>query len=290
MSLPSPVQPLPLGPDLWIKRDDTIGGSKARMLGRWIPRLAGAGRTVVAAGPCGSNWLTLLVDASRRHGFPLELWTFPQAMNDRARRNREVLRSLGRAHHECRSPEDFALRAAAAAPRLLSRRVLVTPVAGTEPATIAAYVEAIVELAGQVKAGLLPMPQRIFVALGSGGIAAGLLAGITRLGLPTRIHAVRVTNVLLANRWRVLGLAAAALRLLGRPETPDPAQLIIETRFCGRYGAPIPAGRYARRRFAAEAGIELDDGYTAKTAAAMLASPAPGPTLLWHSVPGPAPG
>jgi D-cysteine desulfhydrase len=279
LELPSPVERLPWGP--WIKRDDAVGGSKARMLEFCLERYAASGRTVLAVGPDGSNWLATLAAASRARGFPLELWTFPQILNDRARANRRALRELGPARRAAAGAPEFLARAAIRAPLLLSRRVLVTPFAGTEPSTILAYVNAVLELKEQIDVGLLPPPRRIVVALGSGGIAAGLLAGTELAGLPARISAVRVAGPFLGRRGRILALAHASLRLLGSSARLDGARLEIIGRYEGRYGEAVPGGRRARARFAAEAGIELDDGYTAKAAAALQDDP--GPTLFWHT-------
>ena len=48
---------------------------------------------------------------------------------------------------------------------------------GSSPLGCVGYVEAAAELAEQVRAGDLPAPSHIVVALGSGGTAAGLAAG-----------------------------------------------------------------------------------------------------------------
>ncbi len=58
------------------------------------------------------------------------------------------------------------------------------------------YVEAAIELAEQVGAGELPEPSHIVVALGSGGTAAGLLAGLKLAGLRSRLVCVLVNDLI----------------------------------------------------------------------------------------------
>jgi 1-aminocyclopropane-1-carboxylate deaminase/D-cysteine desulfhydrase-like pyridoxal-dependent ACC family enzyme len=286
LDLPTPVQRSTLAPDLWIKRDDAtgapIGGSKARVMEFCLRRFAAAGRTVVALGPEGSNWLANLAWASRAHGLDVELWTFPQILNDHARRNRDALSGTPRMH--ATGPAEYLTRSIVRGARLLSNRTLLAPMGGSAPFTAAAHVNAILELAGQIDAAALPMPRRIYVALGSAGTAAGLLAGLALARLPIELVAVPITTRLLANRRRVLRLARRTLDTLGARVTVEPGRLRLIREFCGRYGEPTPAGRAARARFRDADGIELDDSYTAKAAAAMLTElDRPGPALFWNT-------
>lgn len=282
LTLPTPVHRL-RSIDAWVKRDDImgapIGGSKARTLEFCLDRFAD-GRTVLAFGPYGSNWLANLAWAGRTYGFPVEIWTFPQVLNDHAARNRRAIRGVSR-----HSPgyAEFAGAALVRAGRVFSDRTRVAPIAGTEPSTVVAHVNAALELGAQIDAGLLPAPRRIVVALGSGGTAAGLLAGTQLLHLPTEICAVRITSLLMANRARVLSLARRTLAMLSPGAVLEAGRLRVLHDYCGTYGEPIPAGRAARSRFRAEEGIDLDDSYTAKAAAALLDAPGPGPTLFWNT-------
>lgn len=282
LKLPTPVHRL-RSIDAWIKRDDImgapIGGSKARTLEFCLDRFAD-GRTVLAFGPCGSNWLANLEWAGRTYGFPVEIWTFPQILNDHAARNRRAIRRVSR--HSAGYAE-FAGAALVRAGRVFSARTRVAPIAGTEPATVVAHVNAALELGAQIAAGELPAPRTIVVALGSGGTAAGLLVGTQLLGLDTEIRAIRITSLVMANRPRVLSLARRTLAMLEPAAVLEAGRLRVVHDYCGTYGEPIPAGRAARARFRAEEGIDLDDSYTAKTAAALFDAPGPGPKLFWNT-------
>lgn len=293
LQLPTPVHRLDaisaqVGGEVWIKRDDRmgapIGGSKARALEFCLRQFIGAGKTILAYGPYGSNWLANLAWASRAHGFPVEIWTFPQHLNDHARRNMNLLRGLGRDLRHAQGPAEFVTHAIVRAGRLLSSRTHTAPIAGTTPHTIVAHVNAMMELKRQIESGELPMPGRIFVALGSGGTTAGMLAGATLLEMPVQIVAVRVTVLLMSNRTRILSLARRTLALLDPDVRLDASRLKLVGHFCGIYGQPTPEGREARRRFAVTEGIDLDDSYTAKAAAALLATPpSDRPTLFWNT-------
>jgi hypothetical protein len=63
---------------------------------------------------------------------------------------------------------------------------------GSSPLGTLGYAAAALELAEQVHAGVLPEPAAIYVPLGSGGTAAGLLLGARLGGLASRVCAVRV--------------------------------------------------------------------------------------------------
>src|SRR5439155_1555742 len=136
-------------------------------------------------------------------------------------------------------------------------------------------------------------PGSVFVTVGgTGGTVAGLLLGIAWLGWPTRVIAVRVAPLLVANRWRSLRLARGARRLLARVDVPLPAPRAPElVNALGRgYGWPTVAGESARR-LAAPHGLILDPTYGAKAFAFFLQR---GPwnvqrAVFWHTFAMPAP-
>ena len=59
------------------------------------------------------------------------------------------------------------------------------PAGGTLPLTVLAQAQAALEVAAQVRDGLLPAPDRCYVAHGTGGTPAGLALGFKLAGLPT---------------------------------------------------------------------------------------------------------
>ena len=85
---------------------------------------------------------------------------------------------------------------------------------GSVPLGCVGYVEAAIELSEQVEAGELPEPSHIVVPLGSGGTAAGLLAGLKLAGLRSRLVCVLVNDLIRVDERTVARLAGRTLRLL----------------------------------------------------------------------------
>jgi 1-aminocyclopropane-1-carboxylate deaminase/D-cysteine desulfhydrase-like pyridoxal-dependent ACC family enzyme len=132
------------------------------------------------------------------------------------------------------------------------------------------YLDALLELEQQVRDGLLPEPDLIFVALGSGGTAAGLLAGLALSTLRSRIVAIPVMHLPMA-RALVTTLAARALRVSEHVVTPNwSSRLELDARWIGKgYGFPTQAGESAIE-IAAKYGLSLESTYTGKAFAAAL--------------------
>lgn len=249
---------------VWVKRDDGIGGGKTRKLEFFHPP-----GPLLAVGSEGSNWLRAL--AARRKD--VRILTWPQTHNASSRRN--IARIPQRRHRDFGT---FALAALAELPRVLSGGRTLVPIGGSDPLTTLGWVNAAFELAAQVRRGDCPAPDAIFVALGTCGTSAGLSLGLALAGLTARLHAVRIAGPWTARRRNVEGLAAQAAWLLD--ELPRAADLEVEHGFVGPgYGAATPESLAARAWFAP---LELDDSYTAKAAACLLARRSAYKTpLLW---------
>ena len=149
------------------------------------------------------------------------------------------------------------------------------------------HVNAALELADQVAAGLLPAPRSVVVPLGSGGTAAGLALGLALAGLDATVVAARVGPRLGATRGRVLRLAAATRRFVqrraGRRLPPPVPVRVVHDVYGGAYGRELPAGTRAALLLQETLAARLDATYSAKGCAAALALAArdPGPTLFW---------
>jgi D-cysteine desulfhydrase len=269
-TLPTPVERR-LG--LWIKRDDRthpeLGGGKIRKLEFYVPK-----RPALAVGTRGSNWLVAL----QRFRRDVRIFTIPQHLNEAAAANARRLRPERHFTDEL----FFAVRFLAEVPRLLGDSLDLAPMGGTDPVTTLGYVNAALELGEQVRRGECPEPDAIFVALGSGGTAAGLALGLPLAGLRSKLVAVRVTIPPIARLGRVHDLATQCAWLLDLKRVRC-AEVELVGDGWGGYAKPTPAGREAQARFAG-AGLALDPSYTAKAAAVALARAssfrAP---LLWHT-------
>jgi D-cysteine desulfhydrase len=286
---------------IWIKDDgaySALGGNKARKL-EWL--LADARRrgkrTILTGGAFGTNHGLATAVFARRLGMRTVLVLAPQPETDHVRAQLERLRASGAEIHV--APDfwsSFLLAGWLAAVRSgpgLKLPYLVPP-GGSSPLGCVGYVRAALELSEQVEAGELPEPSHIVVALGSGGTAAGLLAGLRVSGLRSRLLCVLVSDVIRMEARSVVRLARRTLRYLKEHgadvvTAPLTGALKVEPRWIGRgYGYATPESERARRLLAERERVTLDPVYTGKTMACLLGLNAsgalgPGPILYWHT-------
>lgn len=150
-----------------------------------------------------------------------------------------------------------------------------------------AYADAVLELEQQIASGALPMPDAIVTAVGSGGTAAGLLAGVVERGLATRVVGVQVVGGRVA-RGLVLTLAARALRHRKRSLRGLLQHFELTRAELGEgYGHPSERGAKASEH-AERLGLRVEPTYTAKAFAhALSLAQAPGKRrviLYWHTL------
>ena len=160
------------------------------------------------------------------------------------------------------------------------------PAGGSNLLGTLGMVAAAVELAEQVRAGVLPEPDLIVLPLGSGGSAAGLTAGLIRTGLRTRVLAVAV-----AEPVKVFGTKSAHAGQRARPALVSSGCFRRSSKSSdatwARATAVRPTKASARLREAARVGLILDDTYTAKAFAAALDLVALGDerhVLFWNTL------
>jgi D-cysteine desulfhydrase len=292
----TPVERSDAAPGLWLKRDDlsadTLGGNKVRALEFLLGGLRPDER-VLTVGGRGSTHALATARHARRLGADAVVVRWRQEMNDAARAVDQTLRGEAHTVHDAIGVVDayarvLLLRAGA---RIARHPLRWIPAGGTTPLGILGHLNAALELAEQVRAGLLPTPARIVLPLGSGGTAAGLALGLAVAGLPTTVVGARVVPRLVANRARVLALAHRTARLIerlapaGTPALPRPSRDSVRVEgafYGGAYGRETDAGREAARRVGAlHPELRLDATYSAKACAAALASCDDAPTVLW---------
>jgi D-cysteine desulfhydrase len=289
---PSPVEPVALGGArgrLWLKRDDldapSVGGNKVRAL-EFLLGGVGAGDTVLTLGGEGSTHVLATAHHAARLGARTVAIRWPHEMHEAAHQVAAIARAGSHAVHEARTIVDAFVRAWWLRQRHPDWHWV--PFGGSTPRGALGHVNAALELAAQVRAGALPAPRRIVVALGSGGTTAGLLVGLALAGLEAELVAVRVGPRIGTNRTTVLRLARRTRRLLERltsaplPPLPAARLRVLHEHYGGAYGRPLAAGTVAARFFA-DVGLRLEATYTAKAAAAALAiaREAEGDTVFW---------
>lgn len=279
---PTPLHPAPrlsreLGVPLLLKRDDLagtgLGGNKLRGLEFLIADALAQGcdSLVTGAGP-QSNWTMLAALACLRHGLEPHVVCYgsggsePQG-NMRLHRWLGVdVRFTGVAE---RSSVDAGIETVTAELRAAGRRPYPVPRGGATPLGALGYVRASVELAAQL-AQLDEPPAGLWLATGSCGTQAGLVAGAALTAAACQVVGVTVSRPVAECTARVRELAAAAAALAGiGADLPRPD---VRGGWIGPgYGVPSAAGQAAARLVAETEGVFLDPVFGAKAMAALIA-------------------
>ena len=288
------------GAELWVKRDDRTseiyGGNKVRKL----ERLIGDARrqdcdTLVTTGAYGSHHALATSMFGRRWGFDVHSVLVPQRITKHVSENLRAQLGMGTVVHPVRTwagvaPKILTLLAQL---RLQGRRPYRIPHGGSSAIGAIGYVDAGLELAGQIDRREVPEPQSIHLALGSGGTSAGLAVGLAAAGLEVPIVAVRVTPLAVCNRWTVRSLVRDVIGELRRRDTsfPDVTRNAIR---CIRIDGSMYGSGYGESGGEVEAamaragddGLELDPTYTAKSYAAFIRDSRQdsGPRIYWHTL------
>ncbi|TCO44233.1 D-cysteine desulfhydrase family protein [Actinocrispum wychmicini] len=247
------------GPRILVKRDDVnglgVGGNKLRKLEFLIGEALAAGvDTVITFGALQTNHGRQTAAVCARLGLRCELILVKEV--DRADEAYEksgnmLLDHLYGAHvHICETGEE----AGQVYERVNAERNAVTfPVGGSNSTGILGYVAAAAELHDQ-RADI----DKIVVAVGSAGTAAGLALGIKQLDWPVTLIGACVSRTAEESRAYVEGLAGAV-------------DIELTDRAVGAgYGVPTRQMWAAVRLFARTEGITLDPVYSGKAAAALV--------------------
>lgn len=278
---PTPLHPAErlsgeLGVPVLLKRDDLagtgLGGNKLRGLEYLIADALGQGCDclVTGAGP-QSNWTMLAALACVRYQIEPHVVCYGSSAADEG--NMRLHRWLGVdvrfTGDPGRSSVDAGIEAVTAELRAAGRRPYPVPRGGATPLGALGYVRASVELAAQLEA-LGERPSGLWLATGSCGTQAGLVAGAAMTGAPYEVVGVTVSRPVAECRERVRALAAGAAALGGIAASP--AEPAVRGGWIGPgYGAASAEGERAARMVAAAEGIFLDPVFGAKAMAALIA-------------------
>lgn len=268
---------------LWVKCDDQCGplygGNKPRKLEYLVAQALRRGRAgLITTGAIGTHHGLATAIAARAAKLRAVLVLLPQPVTEHVRESLLLAHAHGAELHLAESVAGVAAVVARlyASATLRGAPLALIPTGGTSAIGAIGFVRAGLELADQVRRGELPEPDAIFVALGTGGTAAGLLAGLRLAGLRSRVVAVLVTDILPPTAPRLLRLAKASVRLMRRAGEEigsldlAPDSIVVESDYLGGgYGEPTDEGAAATVAGEVE-GIELEQTYTAKTFAAFI--------------------
>jgi D-cysteine desulfhydrase len=283
---PTPLHPAPrlsaeLGVPVLLKRDDLagvgLGGNKLRGLEYIIAdaRRRGCDCLVTGAGP-QSNWTMLAALACLRHQIEPHVISYGRSAADGGAAdegNMRLHRWLGVDVRFTGDPDrasvDAGIKAVAAELRASGRRPYTVPRGGATPLGALGYVRASIELADQL-AALGERPSALWLATGSCGTQAGLVAGAALTGAPYEVMGVTVSRPVDECRERVRVLAAEAAAL-GGIDAVIGEPTVLGGWIGPGYGIPSTEGRAAARMMAMTEGVFLDPTFGAKAMAGLLA-------------------
>ncbi|MCH9695673.1 MAG: pyridoxal-phosphate dependent enzyme [Gammaproteobacteria bacterium] len=300
-SLPTPVSHHVIGTstvnhDVFVKQDDLTsplyGGNKVRKLEYLLRRAMDRGATRVATfGAAGSNHA--LATSMFAHELGLDCTCFlagqkatpniVPTLNQHLQLGTELVR-YGRGIDHLQLFRRY----------IQNRKTWVIPLGGTCWLGAVGFVNAGLELAAQIAAGVLETPHRIYLANGTMGSVAGLAIGLALAGHDTEIHAVRVADSSMNHPKVLHKLIAKTLRLLRRmdpsiPDSTDPHKNIRwrDDFYAGGYAVFDDATCRAVDRAKKEMGLTLETTYTGKAMTALLhdiqTGDDVGPVLFWNT-------
>lgn len=300
VSRPTPVERLDLGgwlacDSVWHKRDDLTsplyGGNKIR---RYEFVLADALRkgadNLVTVGGLGSTQVTATAMYGREVGIPVTAVMFDQPVTTFLREALLCDAAAGATLIRGYSYLGTAIRTL----RLLRgmKRPYFIPPGASNPLANIGYLDALLELDAQVRAGLLPRPDLMVLPSGSSGTLAALAIGCALLGWKTRVAGVRIGKRIFTNRFTIHTVASRTWRFLrglvpelaGRPMPK--LDYVVYTHAAGRgYGYPTPEAIAALPMVEKAIGVPGEITYSAKALVGLRALAKPGQNvLLWETL------
>lgn len=280
--LPTPLQRLEqvsgsLRANVFCKRDDltgfAFGGNKTRKLDFLIAEaLADGYDTLITMGALQSNFCRMAAGAAVTRGLEVHL-VLGGRLPERFTGNLLVDRMFGANIHaiDSMSWDDWAEHAdgIARALRAGGRKVYFLPVGGSVPLGALGYVDGFLEIMRDSRRLGVEF-SRIYLADGSLGTHAGLLVGAALCGWRGEVVGISVAQPADEARAALEDLCRRTLALLDLQAPLGP--LIVDDGFIGEcYGAPTAGAREAIELFCRREGIFLDDVYSGKAAAGLIA-------------------
>lgn len=272
--------------ELWVKREDRAGslygGNKVRKLEHLLGEAkhrerAEAAPRVVTLGAWGSNHALAVALYGQALGLRVDTVLFPQPLSQ------DTIPSI-REHLLAQISADAQVWPARTFPGVLPKYMaayfakrgpkVVIPSGGSSPLGTLGWVSGGLEIADQVVDRKEPPFDVVYVTVGTGGTAAGLLLGLGHAAV--HVRGVRVVPWPIASQWMVERLADQTERLLCKladVRLPSRPLFSVDGRFVGPgigYGVATPLSKQAVGK-ARTLGLPVETTYTGKTLAALLA-------------------
>lgn len=264
-------------PRIYLKRDDLLslgmGGNKIRNLEFSIGlALAEAATDVVTSGRQQSNHCRLTAAACARAGLRAHL-VFSGDPPPRASGNLLLDDLLGaKLYYAC--SDDRARREAwvnmlSGGFEAIGRRAFVIPVGGSDARGALGHALAALELTEQC-AALGERLDAIVLATATGGTQAGMLAGLQKAGVASRVSGFAVAKSAAELSGTVLRIANEVAADIGVEALGADAVDVDGSRLGDGYGAPSVEAEEASRMLARTEGVFADPVYTGKGLAGLL--------------------
>ena len=176
---------------------------------------------------------------------------------------------------------------------LAGSKAFIVPMGGSSPRGTLGYVNAGLELAAQIEAGEAEHPERIYIALGTVGTAAGLALGLALAELDTEINAVAVSADEYSGEHllrRMIADTAALMHAADASMADDVAERVNVVRrdsfFGPGYGKTDETTERAIGIAREQLGLRLEHTYTGKAMACMISdleAGYDGRVLFWNT-------
>jgi len=252
------------------------GGNKLRKLEYLLRRaLARNADRVATFGTAASNHALATALYAKQLDLPCTCLTSHQVRTAAAARTLRLLMANGA--EIVRYGGSYHSRVETMRRHVQGRNAWVIPIGGSSWLGTVGYVNAGLELAAQIAALEIPVPDRIYIATGTMGSAAGLALGLALTGQKAVVQAVRVSPEIIMNRRRLVHLMVKTATMLNRADASIPADLATRARIDVRH--EFFGDGYAVSNEATDAAVELafeqldlslEPTYTGKAMAAML--------------------
>ncbi len=276
--------------NIYIKHDGlsnptqiSLGGNKLRKLAYILAEAQAQKVTsLITFGCAGSNHALQTTICAQQLGMTSYCLLLDQENNASVRRNLLLQEAYGGKLIHFKNRSD---RTAAAVELFLrlekeeGKKPYIIPTGGSSPLGTLGYVDAATELKRQIERGLLPQPDRIYIPVGSAGIAAGLLLGLQLQNNKAHVYCVLTEpddkEHTLSKKIEKLFCETETLLRSYNKNIPEFSyfknKYTIVTEYTGTdYGVTCPKASEALDIMYKYESITLDTTYSAKCFAALL--------------------
>jgi 1-aminocyclopropane-1-carboxylate deaminase/D-cysteine desulfhydrase-like pyridoxal-dependent ACC family enzyme len=283
--LPTPLEPAPRlgdalgGLDLWVKREDqsglAFGGNKVRQLEFILAAAETAGAdTVITTAGRQSNFCRAMAAGVARRGMRCILLLRGRGPRERVG-NLLLDELLGAEVHDVATDDPYDPAVRDELDRLAEDvaksggRPFVVQLPGESGALAAA---AAVDLAEELSTQWPGEPAKLYLSIGSGLTAAGLILGFALLRMATEVVGISVQQPSDFVRSLIAERVGEAARLLGREVAVAVGDVTVDDRHRGPgYGRASAESLAAVRQAAETEALILDPVYTGKALAGLAA-------------------